>query len=250
MPEKQCRLEIKNVQKRFGTHEVLKGVNLTVKPGEFVAIVGRSGCGKSTLLRQIAALDAGFDGEILINGEPVRPGSPLVKFMFQEPRLLPWKKIWQNVALFAADNSYENALRHLHSVGLEERADDWPYVLSGGMKQRLSLARALASEPSVLLLDEPLGALDALTRISMQVLIEDLWREKGITVILVTHDVSEAVYLADRVVLIENGVSAMDYPITLARPRERDASFAIFEKHILDRLLEPRETVRQDDYQI
>lgn len=244
------RLEIKNVHKRFGDHEVLKGVNLTVEPGEFVAIVGRSGCGKSTLLRQIAALDTKSEGEILINGEPAHPGNPLVKFMFQEPRLLPWKKIWQNVALFAADNSRENALRHLESVGLEDRADDWPGTLSGGMKQRLSLARALASEPKVLLLDEPLGALDALTRISMQVLIENLWSMKGITVILVTHDVGEAVYLADRVVLIENGVSAMDYPITIARPRERDTSFAVFEKHILDRLLEPRVIERRDDYQI
>ena len=230
-------LEIKNVSKSFGSHEVLKGISLTANPGEFIAIVGRSGCGKSTLLRQIAGLGGQSSGDILINGRPAQEDGSLVRFMFQEARLLPWKKIWQNVALFASDPGRENALKYLRSVGLQDRADDWPGSLSGGMKQRLSLARALASEPKILLLDEPLGALDALTRISMQVLIENLWKEKGLTVILVTHDVSEAVYLADRVILLEEGHITMDYPIELARPRERDASFAAFEQHIYRRIL-------------
>lgn len=240
------RLDIQNVYKRFGAQEVLKGVNLTVEPGEFIAIVGRSGCGKSTLLRLISQLETPSEGSILLNGKEELPSESAVKFLFQEARLLPWKKVWTNISLAAADHSRENAIQALQSVGLADRADEWPSVLSGGQKQRVSLARALASEPRLLLLDEPLGALDALTRIEMQRLIETLWKEKGFTVILVTHDVDEAVYLADRVVLIEEGEITMDHRITLARPRERDASFAVFQKEILDRVLHYKEDQKTD----
>ncbi len=157
--------------------------------------------------------------------------------MFQEARLLPWKKVVDNVRIGTQGNDYESALIALEQVGLESRADEWPGILSGGQKQRVSLARALAGHPGLLLLDEPLGALDALTRIEMQQLIEQLWLEQQFTTILVTHDVSEAVALADRVILLEQGVIAMDTRIALARPRERDNGFAYYEKSILDRLL-------------
>lgn len=248
MSEHGYKLEIKNVHKAFGDHKVLRGVDLTIEQGEFIAIVGRSGCGKSTLLRLISQLDTPTEGEILFNGNKA-PVDGAVKFLFQDARLLPWKKIWNNISLFAADHSRENALRALEEVGLADRADEWPSVLSGGQKQRVSLARALAAQPKLLLLDEPLGALDALTRIEMQVLIERLWKEQGFTVILVTHDVSEAVYLADRVILIDEGEITMDTKITLARPRERDTSFSVFEKQILDRVMHHKDT-RKFDYAI
>lgn len=243
------QLDIKNVHKRFGTHEVLKGVDLSIRPGEFVAIVGRSGCGKSTLLRLISQLDSTTEGVILLDGKAEEKGERTVKFLFQEARLLPWKRVWNNISLVAPDHSRENAMAALEAVGLSSRADEWPSILSGGQKQRVSLARALASKSRLLLLDEPLGALDALTRIEMQQLIETLWEKEGFTAILVTHDVSEAVYLADRVVLIEEGEITMDYPIALARPRERDASFAVFEKYILDRVMH-HEDARKMDYMI
>lgn len=231
-------IDIKNVEKKFGAHTVLKNINLNIKAGEFIAIVGKSGCGKSTLLRLISNLEAATSGIIDIkdeDGEVPREG---IKFLFQEARLLPWKKVWKNIALVSDDKSRESAINALKSVMLKDKADQWPDTLSGGQKQRVSLARALSSKPKILLLDEPLGALDALTRIDMQVLIENLWREKGFTVILVTHDVSEAVYLADRVILIEEGEITMDERISLARPRQRDSSFAYFEEKILNRVLD------------
>lgn len=239
-------IQIRDVGRKFGEHEVLKKINLDIKAGEFVAIVGKSGCGKSTLLRLISGLDAVSTGEIKINQKTEALGEG-VKFLFQEARLLPWKKVWKNIALTSKDKSRTAAVEALKSVKLEDKADEWPDVLSGGQKQRVSLARALSSEPRVLLLDEPLGALDALTRIEMQVLIENLWKEKGFTVILVTHDVSEAVYLADRVILIEEGEITMDDRITLARPRERDASFMYFEEKILNRVLERKIDLRNVD---
>ncbi|SHJ51007.1 sulfonate transport system ATP-binding protein [Hespellia stercorisuis DSM 15480] len=230
-------IQIQNVEKKFGEHVVLQNVNLDIKPGEFIAIVGKSGCGKSTLLRLITDLEESDSGSIRVMDGERETKKEGVKFLFQEARLLPWKKVWKNIALVSPDQSREAAVKALHAVGLEDKADAWPETLSGGQKQRVSLARALSSDPKVLLLDEPLGALDALTRIEMQILIEELWRENGLTVILVTHDVGEAVYLADRVVLIEEGGITMDERITLGRPRERDSDFAYFEDRILNRVL-------------
>ena len=244
------RLALHGITKQFGDHKVLKGVDLTVAPGEFLAIVGRSGCGKSTLLRIISQLDSPTSGTVEIDGQQIKAADTPVKFLFQEPRLLPWKRIWENVALFASDHSRAAALDALNLVGLADRADEYPGILSGGQKQRVALARALASDPKILLLDEPLGALDALTRMEMQALIERLWAEKGITALLVTHDVSEAVYLADRVILIEEGEITMDQSIELARPRERDQSFAYYEQKILDRVVHHKEEPLPDQYTI
>lgn len=234
-------IKINNIEKKFGELTVLKNVNLEIKAGEFVAIVGKSGCGKSTLLRLISNLDTATSGSIEINDEKGEAPKGGIKFLFQEARLIPWQKVWKNIALVSEDKSKEFAIRALEAVKLEDKGDVWPDTLSGGQKQRVSLARALSSKPKVLLLDEPLGALDALTRIEMQILIENLWKENGFTVILVTHDVSEAVYLADRVILIEEGEVTMDEKITLARPRARDSSFAYFEERILHRVLNQAE---------
>ncbi len=236
-------LKLVDVAKRFGQKLVIGNLHLTVEGGSFVAIVGRSGCGKSTLLRLLAGLDTVSSGTLQRQGEAVAGIDPSTRFMFQDARLLPWQTVLDNVKLGLAGvkpaEAKRKALAALKSVGLENRAEEWPSVLSGGQRQRVALARALVGNPRLLLFDEPLGALDALTRIEMQQLIEHLWQQRGFTAILVTHDVSEAVALADRVVLLEEGQAALDLPIRLARPRVKDSGFAHYEKAILDRVLVP-----------
>ncbi len=232
-------IDVRGVVKSYGQRRVLDGVDLRLGAGEFVAIVGRSGCGKSTLLRLIAGLEQATAGEVLIDGQPLRGHRDHVRFMFQDARLLPWKRVVDNVALgLDGPHARDRALEALQQVGLADRQHDWPAVLSGGQRQRVALARALVHRPRLLLLDEPLGALDALTRIEMQQLIERLWREHGFTALLVTHDVSEAVALADRVVLIEDHVVSFDERNPLPRPRSRgNASFAALEERVLQRVL-------------
>jgi sulfonate transport system ATP-binding protein len=234
---------IRGLRKAFGDNQVLRGLDLYVPAGEFVAIVGRSGCGKSTLLRLIAGLDRPDAGTLEF--EDTGSSSPeSVRVMFQEPRLLPWASVLSNVevGLGAARTSKDarrRAERALTEVGLTEKRDQWPAVLSGGQKQRVALARALVSNPQVLAFDEPLGALDALTRISMQQLLERVWNEQGFTGILVTHDVAEAVALADRVIVLEQGRIAVDVPVQLSRPRQRgSAEVAALEGAILKKLMQ------------
>lgn len=235
-------VDLRGVSKGYGARSVLDRLDLRIEPGEFVAIVGSSGCGKSTLLRLVAGLEQAHAGSILLGGRTPAPHQPDIRIMFQEARLLPWKRVVDNVSLGldAADRA-ARARRALARVGLADRADEWPAGLSGGQRQRVALARALVHAPRLLLLDEPLGALDALTRIEMQRLVEELWHERGFTALLVTHDVSEAVTLADRVVLIENGRCGLDQPVALARPRSRgDAAFAATESKVLQRVLGSR----------
>jgi sulfonate transport system ATP-binding protein len=231
-------VSLRNLGKSYASRRVLHAVDLHIEPGEFVAVVGRSGCGKSTLLRLVAGLEKTEYGQIEFGrkaGEPA--GSPEIRIMFQDSRLLPWKRVLDNVALGLPDAS-EAAAEALRNVGLQERAREWPAILSGGQRQRVALARALVHDPELLLLDEPLGALDALTRIEMQQLIEDLWQQRGFTAVLVTHDVQEAIALADRVLLIEDGRITLDEKITLPRPRARgNAIFAQLEESILARVL-------------
>jgi sulfonate transport system ATP-binding protein len=237
------RVQIRGLGKAYGPRQVLQDINLQIEPGEFVAIVGRSGCGKSTLLRLLAGLERSTHGQIALDRAPLRPDAVAeqgLRLMFQDARLLPWKTVAQNVAL-GLDGKDVDARVHeaLGAVGLAERAKEWPAALSGGQRQRVALARALIHRPRLLLLDEPLGALDALTRIEMQQLIEDLWRRHGFTAVLVTHDVSEAVALADRVLLMEDQGVAIDEAIALPRPRQRgQASFAALEDRILRRVLQ------------
>ncbi|NIF82899.1 ATP-binding cassette domain-containing protein [Comamonas sp. Tr-654] len=234
-------LQTLQLTKRYGEREVLKQVQLDVRPGEFIAIVGRSGCGKSTLLRLVAGLEKASAGQLLIDGgEGQQSGD--TRIMFQDARLLPWKRVLDNVILGLPDSARERGRQVLAQVGLADRENEWPARLSGGQRQRVALARALVHQPRLLLLDEPLGALDALTRIEMHRLIEGLWRSHGFTALLVTHDVQEAVALADRVVLIEDGRIALDERIDLPRPRVHgDARFAALETRILDRVLQKPE---------
>ncbi len=236
-------LKVLGLSKTFGKQQVLQNLDLAIAPGEFVSIVGRSGCGKSTLLRLLAGLEPPTTGGILIDGEPLRQINHSARVMFQDARLLMWRRVLENVGLGLRHNWQTKAQWALEQVGLSDRAGEWPAVLSGGQRQRVALARALVSQPRLLLLDEPLGALDALTRIEMQRLIASLWQEQKFTALLITHDVEEAVALADRVVLIESGKVAMDLEIPLSRPRHRgDAACAAIVENILERVLNPGAT--------
>jgi sulfonate transport system ATP-binding protein len=234
-------VSIKDVSLAYSGRTVLEHLDLEIEAGEFVAIVGRSGCGKSTLLRSIVSLETPQAGSITIGTQANHTGKPDVRVMFQDSRLLPWKRILPNVMLGLNSSLAPQARKVLAQVGLAERAQDWPATLSGGQRQRVALARALVHDPALLLLDEPLGSLDALTRIEMQVLIEHIWRSRGFTAVLVTHDVAEAITLADRVILIEGGRVALDEIVHLPRPRTRgSARFAALEERILGRVLQHR----------
>jgi sulfonate transport system ATP-binding protein len=234
-------LSIRGLRKSFGDNEVLRGIDLHIPAGQFVAIVGKSGCGKSTLLRLIAGLEKIDAGSISFGDAAIQPED--IRVMFQEPRLLPWARVLSNVEVGlgrdrSSSDAHARAEKALTEVGLTDKRDQWPSVLSGGQKQRVALARALVSRPRVLAFDEPLGALDALTRISMQRLLERVWRDQGFTAILVTHDVAEAVALADRVLVIDEGRIAHDVMVNTARPRERgSAELAALEGSILNHLL-------------
>lgn len=226
-------LSIRGLRKSFGSNEVLRGIDLHIPAGQFVAIVGKSGCGKSTLLRLIAGLDAPSAGRVEAGAAHER------RLMFQDARLLPWKRVVDNVALgLEGRDAKDRAMQALDQVGLAGRGQDWPATLSGGQRQRVSLARALVHRPRLLLLDEPLGALDALTRLEMHRLIEQLWQRHGFTALLVTHDVAEAVALADRVLLIDRGGIALDATVTLPRSRSRAApGFAELEDRVLRHII-------------
>ncbi|SHE12273.1 ABC transporter ATP-binding protein [Chlamydia abortus] len=231
-------IQIKAVTKSFQQHDVLKRLDITLYPGQFTSIIGKSGSGKSTLLKLISGLDAPSEGDILLDGEALNGISGSTTMMFQDSRLLPWKSVIDNVGIGLQGEWRPKALHFLQQVGLENKAEQWPSTLSGGQKQRVALARALVRNPRMLLLDEPLGALDALTRLEMQQLIERLWLEQRFTALLVTHDVNEAITLSDRILLLEDGDIALDMDIDLPRPRSRtDSQVGKWERQILDRIM-------------
>ena len=239
-------LLLNGVTKRYGENTILNALDLHIPAGQFVAVVGRSGGGKSTLLRLLAGLETPNGGELLAGNTPLAELHDDTRMMFQDARLLPWKTVIDNVGLGLKGHWRDAARQALASVGLENRAGEWPAALSGGQKQRVALARALIHRPGLLLLDEPLGALDALTRIEMQDLIESLWQAHGFTVLLVTHDVSEAVAMADRVLLIEDGKIGLDVTVDIARPRRLGSvRLAELEAEVLDRVMKRGATERQ-----
>lgn len=223
-------VHVEGLTRTFDGRAVLDDLRLDVRPGEFVALLGRSGCGKSTLLRILAGLDRDIEGTVLVPRHRA--------FAYQTPRLMPWKTVWRKV-LRGLPGRTERSLAEqaLAQVGLEHRSGARPRTLSGGEAQRTSLARVLASEPDLLLLDEPFGSLDALTRIKAQRLVGELWQRRGCAVLLVTHDVEEAVLLADRVLVMDDGVIAYETPVDLDRPRDlTDPRFAELCGQLLERL--------------
>ncbi len=240
-PERSGSAHIRNLTRQFGpaARPVLDALDLDIQPGEFVALLGASGSGKTTLLRTLAGLDPVPEDAVVALPRPVAVA-------FQQPLLLPWKSVWRNVALGLPEGTKDRktggdararAEAALAEVGLEHRLDAWPATLSGGEAQRVALARALVREPGLLLLDEPFAALDALTRLRMHALVLDLWARHRPAALLVTHDVDEAVALADRVLVLAGGRIVLDLPNDAARPRRRDtASFAAMRDRLLDRL--------------
>ncbi|MFG2871060.1 ABC transporter ATP-binding protein [Streptomyces sp. NPDC048338] len=221
---------LKGLTRSFDGRPVIDDLDLTLNAGEFTALLGHSGCGKSTLLRVLAGLDRDISGTVLV---PKRRA-----VAFQAPRLMPWKRVWRNVLLgLPGRPDRAVAEQALEEVGLAHRTGAWPKTLSGGEAQRASLARALVREPDLLLLDEPFGALDALTRIKAQRLVADLWQRRGCAVLLVTHDVDEALLLADRALVMRDGVIAYDTPVALDRPRATgDPAFAALRTRLLAEL--------------
>lgn len=249
-------VEISNVSKVYptprGEYVVLDGVDLEVKEGEFVCVIGHSGCGKTTLLDMVSGFRTPTTGDVLVNGKRVVAPGPERMVVFQNYCLLPWKTAFENVFL-AVKAVYPNKSKaeqveitraHLHLVGLDEAANKRPGQLSGGMKQRVSIARALAIRPEVLILDEPFGALDAITKEELQEELLHIWEEHRITVMMITHDIDEALFLADRIVMMTNGPAAkigeiIDVPFPRPRIREKimeDDMYYQLRNHTLDYL--------------
>jgi sulfonate transport system ATP-binding protein len=256
--------EIVNLSKTFklesGELLALAGINISVRPGELLSIVGASGCGKSTLLRLIAGLESYSEGSIIINGMEIHSPGYDRGMIFQESRLFPWLTVLENVAFgisrekrkrLSKKETIHLVLEYLKLVGLENFAGVYPHQLSGGMQQRVSIVRALIEEPEILLLDEPFGALDALTRIHMQQEIVRIWEQHRMTMILVTHDIDEAVFLGDRVIIMSKrpGTVKREITVDLGRPRNRsDIAFVNIRKSILHEFFEDKAVV--EDFSI
>ncbi|MDC0609600.1 ABC transporter ATP-binding protein [Vibrio sp.] len=251
-------LTIKNLVKSYPAKKrerntVLNNIDLTLANNEFVSIVGSSGCGKSTLLSIAAGLEEFDSGDVLVDGNPIQGPGIDRGVVFQSYTLLPWLTARQNIefALKAAgynsSESSDRAQQHLELVKLGNAADKWPAELSGGMKQRVAIARALSYRPKILLMDEPFGALDAMTRQQMQQLLLEVWEKHRLTVMFVTHDIEEAVFLSDRIVIMKPGAIDETLDVNLERPRPisitRSDAFAELQQHVYDRISQPLEMV-------
>lgn len=218
-------LLLTDVKKSFNSQTVLKGVNLEIKTHEFICILGHSGCGKSTMLNLIAGFTQPDEGSIRVDEKAIKGPSKERGVVFQEHALFPWLTVLENIAFGPEvqgkekDISLQLASKYLKMIGLEKYAHYYPDELSGGMKQRVGIARALAAEPKILLMDEPFAALDVFTKETMRRELIDIWEQLKTTIIFITHDVAEAVYLADRVIVMKNGVIEEDVQVTLLRPR-------------------------------
>lgn len=250
-------LDIRNLHKHYVVEKksipILEDINLSIRPGEFISVVGASGCGKSTLLRLIVGLERGYEGDIFVEGQPVSGTSLKRGIVFQEHRLFPWLTVEQNIAtsLVNADQP-ENVKRalvqqHIDMVGLQGFETAWPSQLSGGMSQRVAIARALVNRPEILLLDEPFGALDALTRSRLQMELLDILANERITTVMVTHDVDEAVFMADRIVVLQPhpGRIKRIVDVPLVRPHDRSsAAYASIKANVMEDFEDPAGTTQ------
>jgi sulfonate transport system ATP-binding protein len=247
-------LAINHVGKTYAnTVRALDGISLNVEPGEIVAVVGGSGCGKSTLLRLVSGLDNPTQGQVALDGDTIASPHEKIGIVFQEPRLLPWLSVADNVGFGLADRPRaeraERVARQLDRVGLAEKANVWPRELSGGQAQRVAIARALIMRPEVLLLDEPFSALDAFTRVDLQDHLLDLWADTKPTFVIVTHDVDEAIVLGDRIIVMRPAPGRVfaEIAIELPRPRDRQSAAYDFAKRrvmaALDRSLDRKATI-------
>lgn len=251
-------LVIRNLTRTFAREDgsiltAIDDVDVTIRQEEFVCVLGPSGCGKTTLLRMVAGLDLPTSGEILLDGEPIRGPNPRVGIVFQEYSLFPWRSVIDNVAFglemqgVGRDERYQRAGKYLELVGLSQFSHSYPSELSGGMRQRVAVARALALDPVVLLMDEPFGALDAQTRNLLQKELLEIWEKTKKTIMFVTHSVDEAVFLADRLVVLtpRPGRVCEVIPIELHRPRERtNVEFAQLRRKVLDLIAQPKCTLQ------
>ncbi|QDP41212.1 ABC transporter ATP-binding protein [Radiobacillus deserti] len=235
-------LQLQHVSRSFNGKAAVHDISFTAKPGEIIGLLGTSGCGKSTLLRAISGLDQDYDGQIFINDDVAKGIHEETGFIFQEPRLLPWLSVMDNVTfgLKGAKKEKEvKAKRYLDSVGLGECAHLFPRQLSGGMAQRVAIARALVTSPEILLLDEPFSALDAFTKMQLQDLLLDVWEAYQSTIVMVTHDIDEALYLCDRIIILRGQPGEIDREIILEEPRPRargSQTLASYKTEILDSL--------------
>jgi NitT/TauT family transport system ATP-binding protein/sulfonate transport system ATP-binding protein len=242
-------LSIRNLGKIYRLEKrqvpVLQDINLDIQPGHFVCIVGPSGCGKSTLLRLIVGLDSEYSGEILLDGERITSTSLDRGIVFQDHRLFPWMRLEDNIALALLNHDYPEAEKnrrvseHIRLVNLTGFEKAYPHQLSGGMAQRAAIARALVNEPKILLLDEPLGALDALTRVYLQKELQRIWLERRVTMIMVTHDVDEAVYLGDEIIVMDAHPGRIKHSVKIPLPHPRDRTSRLLQEireEILDEL--------------
>lgn len=236
--QKKIVVQIDHVNKYFEDVHALEDISLSVEEGEFLSVIGVSGCGKSTLIRIIGGLETASSGTVLVNGQAVLKPTRKIGFVFQDHRLLPWLTVTENIRLALnkdEKNQKETVEKYLTLVGLEKFADAYPKQLSGGMAQRVAIARSLANRPDILLLDEPFGALDAMTRISMQLELQKIWKAQKTTMILITHDIDEAVYLGQRVVVMSPrpGKIKKIVPVSNICHYDRTGTdFAITKEHI------------------
>ena len=248
--KRHVTLKLENVSKSFAKVEndevthALSAIDLSMESGEFISLVGPSGCGKSTILRLVAGLIPPTTGRVTVNGEEVLKPSPGRGMVFQKPTLFPWLTVEKNIAyplkMQGKLKGHEDKVEHMiHTIGLEDFRDDYPAQLSGGMAQRVALVRTLINEPEILTLDEPLGALDAFTRMNMQDEILNIWKERKQLALMVTHDVDEAIYMGTRVIVMEAnpGRIVADIPIPDEYPRDRSsAAFVQYRNEILNKL--------------
>ena len=236
--QKKIVVQIDHLNKYFEDVHALEDISLSVEEGEFLSVIGVSGCGKSTLIRIIGGLETASSGTVLVNGQAVLKPTRKIGFVFQDHRLLPWLTVTENIRLALnkdEKNQKKTVEKYLTLVGLEKFADAYPKQLSGGMAQRVAIARSLANRPDILLLDEPFGALDAMTRISMQLELQKIWKAQKTTMILITHDIDEAVYLGQRVVVMSPrpGKIKKIVPVSNICHYDRTGTdFAITKEHI------------------